>query len=182
MKTKKILLGITGSAAAFKGVMTASLLRKEGFEIDGILTDGALQFVSETQLACVTGRPVYSSLFTEQPGDPVPHITLTDNIDLFLVVPATAGFIGKSSNGLADDLLSCAFLACEAPIVMAPSMNTRMWNNSATTANLKILESRGVVFAGPVTGSLACGTEGMGRMMDPSDICAVCLDVLSGRY
>lgn len=181
MGTKRIVLGITGSAAAFKGVMLASLLRKEGIEIDGVLTSGALQFISETQLACVTGRPVYGSLFTMQPGDPVPHITLTDSIDLFAVVPATADFIGKSANGLADDLLSSAFLACEAPIIMAPSMNTRMWNNSAVTANLETLESRGVIFAGPVMGPLACGAEGMGRMMEPSSILQVCLNVLSGR-
>ena len=181
MKTKKILLGITGSAAAFKGVMLASLLRKEGFEIDGVLTKAALRFISETQLACVTGRPVYSSLFTVQPGDPVPHITLTDSIDLFTVVPATADFVGKSANGLADDLLSCAFLACEAPVIMAPSMNSRMWNNSATAANIERLESRGVMFAGPVMGPLACGAEGMGRLMEPAGIFKLCLDVLSGR-
>ncbi len=181
MKTKKILLGITGSAAAFKGVMLASLLRKEGFEIDGILTPAALRFISETQLACVTARPVYSSLFTMQPGDPVPHITLTDSIDLFAIVPATADFIGKSANGLADDLLSSAFLASEAPVIMAPSMNTRMWNNSSVAANLEILKSRGVMFAGPVMGPLACGAEGMGRLMEPAGILKLCMDVLSGR-
>jgi len=182
MGTNRILLGITGSAAAIKGVMLASLLRKEGFDIDGVLTPSALRFISETQLACVTGRPVYSSLFTVQPGDPVPHITLTDSIDLFAVIPATADFIGKSANGLADDLLSSAFLACEVPVIMAPSMNTRMWNNSATAANIEKLESRGVIFAGPVMGTLACGSEGMGRLMEPPGILKVCLDVISGRH
>ncbi len=181
MKNKRILLGITGSAAAFKGVMLASMLRKEGFEIDGVLTPGALRFVSETQLVCVTGRPVQSSLFTMQPGDPVPHITLTDNIDLYIVVPATADFIGKSANGLADDLLSCAFLACSSPVIMAPSMNIRMWNNRATAANIETLKSRGVVFAGPVKGPLACGAEGMGRMMEPDGIFKLCLSILSGK-
>ena len=182
MKTKRILLGITGSAAAFKGVMLASLLRKEGFEIDGVLTPAALRFISETQFACVTGRPVYSSLFTMQPGDPVPHITLTDTIDLFAIVPATADFLGKSANGLADDLLSSAFLACDAPVIMAPSMNTRMWNNSAVAANIELLESRGVMFTGPVMGPLACGSEGMGRMMEPADILKLCVDVMSGKH
>ncbi len=181
MNDNRILLGITGSAAAFKGVMLASLLRKEGYEVDGILTQAALQFISETQLACVTGRPVYSSLFTKQPGDPVPHITLTDSIDLFVIVPATADFIGKTANGLADDLLSSAFIACDAPVVMAPSMNTRMWNNSAVAANIKILETRGVIFAGPVSGPLACGTEGRGRLMEPQNILEICLDVIFGE-
>lgn len=181
MKANRILLGITGSAAAFKGVMLASLLRKEGYEIDGVLTESALQFISETQLACVTGRPVFSSLFTAQPGDPVPHITLTDNIDLLLIAPATADYIAKTANGLADDLLSSIFLACGAPVIMAPSMNTRMWNNKATAANIKLLESRGTVFAGPVSGSLACGSEGKGRLMEPTGILEVCLNYLSGK-
>jgi len=182
MRTNRVLLGITGSAAAFKGITLASLLRKEGYEIDGVLTAGASQFISDTQLACVTGRPVYNLLFTSQPGDPVPHITLTDSIDLFAVVPATADFIAKAANGLADDLLSSAYLACDAPIVIAPSMNTRMWNNSATAANIEILKSRGVVFAGPVSGPLACGSEGMGRLMEPARILKVCLDSLSKKY
>ena len=180
MNSNRILLGITGSAAAFKGVMLASLLRKEGYEVDGILTPAALQFISETQLACVTERPVYSSLFTKQPGNPVPHITLTDSIDLFVIVPATADYIGKAANGLADDLLSSAFLACDAPVVMAPSMNTRMWNSKAVASNIEILESRGVLFAGPVSGPLACGTEGKGRLMEPTGILELCLDVLTG--
>ncbi len=181
MRNNRILLGITGSAAAFKGVMLASLLRKEGFEIDGVLTQAALHFISETQMACVTGRPVYSALFTVQPADPVPHISLTDSIDLFIVVPATADYIAKCASGLADDLLSSAFLACEAPVIMAPSMNTRMWNNRATSANIETLGNRGVVFAGPVSGKLACGTEGMGRLMEPSSILDICLNTLSGK-
>lgn len=180
MNDNRILLGITGSAAAFKGVILASLFRKEGYKVDGILTQAALQFISETQLACVTGRPVYSLLFTEQPGDPVPHITLTDNIDLLVIVPATADFIGKAAHGLANDLLSSAFLACDAPVVMAPSMNSRMWNSKAIATNIEILESRGVLLAGPVSGPLACGTEGKGRLMEPTGILEVCLDILTG--
>jgi phosphopantothenoylcysteine decarboxylase / phosphopantothenate---cysteine ligase len=179
MENKRILLGITGSAAAFKGVLLASLLRKQGFEIDCILTSAALKFVSETQVSCVTGKPVYSSLFTVQPADPVPHITLTDSIDLFAVVPATADFIGKSANGLADDLLSSAYLACDSPVLMAPSMNTRMWKSAAVACNVEKLRGQGVIFAGPVSGNLACGTEGMGRLMEPPSILEICLDILA---
>ncbi len=178
MSSERVLLGITGSAAAFKGVMLASLLRKEGVQVDGVITPAGLEFVTETQLACVTGRPVYSSLFLGEPGDSVPHITLTDSIDLMAVVPATADFIARASCGLADDLLSSCFLACGAPVLMAPSMNSRMWSNPATAENVRRLEGRGVRFAGPVTGKLACGTSGPGRLMEPDGILSVCLEIL----
>jgi phosphopantothenoylcysteine decarboxylase/phosphopantothenate--cysteine ligase len=178
MKGERVLLGITGSAAAFKGVMLASLLRKEGIEVDGVITGAGLEFVTETQLACVTGRPAYVSLFPGEPGDAVPHITLTDNIRLMVVAPATADFIAKSACGMADDLLSSCFLACSAPVLMAPSMNSRMWLNRATADNVGRLRERGVRFAGPVSGKLACGTTGPGRLMEPDGILEVCLEML----
>ena len=178
---KRILLGITASAAAFKGIALASLLRKEGYEVDGILSMNALKFVSDTQLACVTGRPVFSSLFTDQPGDPVPHISLTDDCSLLAVVPATADYIAKTANGIADDLLTSVFLACMAPVVMAPSMNTRMWKNPATDENVSKLRNRGITFAGPVEGHLVSGDMGEGRMMEPASILSICLRILSGE-
>jgi phosphopantothenoylcysteine decarboxylase/phosphopantothenate--cysteine ligase len=175
---KRIVLGITGSAAAFKGVTLASMLRKEGLDVDGVLTRASREFVTPTQLACVTGRPVWTELFTEQPSDPVPHITLTEGCSLLVVAPATADFMAKAAHGLADDLLSSILLACQAPVVLAPSMNTRMWLNAATRSNAAILRDRGIRLAGPVEGLLACGTTGEGRLMEPADILAVCLDVL----
>lgn len=180
MRNARVLLGITGSAAAFKGVMLASLLRREGLQVDGVITRAAGMFITDTQLACVTGRPVYGSLFTEQPNDPVPHITLTDKVDLMAVVPATADFIAKAACGLADDLLSSALLACAAPVLMAPSMNSRMWDNPATGRNVGLLRERGVRFAGPVEGELACGSTGIGRLMEPCDILAECIEILKG--
>lgn len=180
MGSKRVLLGIAGSAAAFKGVLLASLLRKEGFRVDGVITAGGLEFVSDTQLACVTGRPVHTDLFIPQPGDPVPHITLTEDVQLLAVVPATADFMAKAACGLADDLLSSVYLACDAPVLMAPSMNTRMWNNRATIDNAKLLRERGVRFAGPVEGDLACGTSGVGRLMEPDGILRACLEILQG--
>ncbi len=178
---KRILLGITASAAAFKGVALASLLRKEGFEVDGILSMNALRFVSDTQLACVTGRPVFSSLFTDQPGDPVPHISLTNECSLLIVAPSTADYIAKTANGIADDLLTSVFLANEAPVVMAPSMNSRMWANPATVENVSKLRDRGITFAGPESGHLACGSMGVGRMIEPASILSICLRILSGK-
>ncbi len=174
----RIILGITGSAAAFKGVALASLLRKNGFEVDAVLTGSALRFVSDTQLACVTGRPVYTDLFVPQPGDPVPHITLTEGRPLLVVAPATAACMARAAFGLGEDLLSCIYLASSGPVILAPAMNTRMWENPATVSNTTLLRERGVIIAGPEEGLLACGTTGKGRMTEPEDLLKVCLRVL----
>ncbi len=181
MESRRILLGITGSAAAFKGVMLASLLRKKGFQVDGVITPAGLKFVTETQLSSVTGRPVFTELFGEDVVSTVPHIHLTDDLDLFVVAPATADFMAKAAWGLANDLLSSVYLACDCSVVMAPAMNQRMWNNPATRFNVERLAEMGVVLAGPVEGELACGTTGPGRMMEPREILEVCLDALRGK-
>ena len=175
---ERVILGITGSAAAFKGVMLASMLRKSGCDVDGVLTSNAARMVSETQLACVTGRPVNTDLFVPQPGDPVPHITLTEGEPLLVIAPATATFMARAASGLADDLLSCIFLASSGAVVMAPAMNTRMWENRATVSNASLLEERGIILSGPAEGTLACGTTGRGRMVEPEELLAVCLRVL----
>jgi phosphopantothenoylcysteine decarboxylase/phosphopantothenate--cysteine ligase len=171
-------MGVTGGAAAFKAVSLASMLRREGHDVDGILSSGALRFITPVQLSCITGRPVFHRLFAEEPGDVIPHITLTNHADLLVVAPATAHFMARMACGLADELITAAALACAAPVVLAPSMNNRMWMNPATVHNCGILRSRGVVFAGPVEGPLACGTVGEGRMMEPEDIFGVCMEIL----
>jgi len=176
----RILLGVTGGAAAYKAVELASLFRREGHEIDGVLSGGALEFITANQLSCVTGRPVFSRLFIEQPGDSIPHISLTDSLDLMVIAPATAHFMARITYGLADELITAAALACEAPMVLAPAMNTRMWNNPATRHNVELLKKRGIILAGPVEGRLACGTEGEGRMMEPTDIIRICREFLTG--
>ncbi len=174
----EILLGITGGAAAFKACSLASLFRKAGHKVDCVMTQGAARFVTPTQVACVTGEPVHTLLFPEQPCDPVPHISLTDNIDLMVVAPATAHFMARAAHGFADELLTAAFLACDSPVVMAPAMNSRMWNHPAVRENVKTLEDMGVVMAGPVEGHLACGTTGSGRMMEPEEIFEICFRLL----
>jgi phosphopantothenoylcysteine decarboxylase/phosphopantothenate--cysteine ligase len=174
----EVLLGVTGGAAAFKACALASLFRKAGHKVTGVLTPAATRFIGPVQLACVAGQPVYTSLFPEQPAEPAPHIALTDNLDLMVVAPATADFLARAARGFAGDLLSAAFLACDAPVVMAPTMNTRMWNHPAVRENVRILQDMGVVMAGPVEGSLACGTSGSGRMMEPEDIFEVCFRLL----
>ncbi len=174
----EILLGVTGGAATFKACSLASLFRKAGHKVNCVMTRGATRFITPTQLACVTGEPVYTLLFPEQPTESVPHITLTDNLDLMVVAPATAHFLARAAHGFADQLLTAAFLACEAPVVMCPAMNSRMWNHPAVRENVRILMDMGVVMAGPVEGHLACGTVGAGRMMEPEDIFEVCFRLL----
>ncbi|MCK5785643.1 MAG: hypothetical protein KAH54_03685 [Candidatus Sabulitectum sp.] len=177
----EILLGVTGGAAAFKAVSLASILRKSGHSVRCILTGSASNFITSTQLSAVSGSPCYTDLFPSPPSASIPHLDLTDNLDLMIVAPATANFLARSAHGLADDLLTSSFLACNAPVLMAPAMNTRMWDNQAVQANVKILSSRGIRFAGPVQGILACGTVGNGRMMEPIDIAVVCSDLLEIR-
>ena len=174
----EILLGVTGGAAAFKAVSLASVFRKAGHTVNTVLTAGAAEFVTPTQLSAVTGRPCYTDLFPRNSTILIPHIALTDNVDLMVVAPATAHFIARATHGFADDLLTAAFLACSAPVLIAPAMNTRMWSNPAVQANIDVLSSRGVAIAGPVSGQLACGTTGEGRMMEALDIAEICYGIL----
>jgi phosphopantothenoylcysteine decarboxylase/phosphopantothenate--cysteine ligase len=177
----EILLGVTGGVAAYKAVSLVSLLRKAGHSVNCILTEGGEEFITPMQLSSVSGQPCYTRMFPPEPGAMIPHIALTDHIDLLAVVPATAHFIGRAAHGLADDLLTSAFLACAAPVLLAPAMNTRMWTNQAVQANVRILTDRGIRFAGPVDGLLACGATGPGRMMEPLEIFRICSDILNSE-
>ena len=174
----EILLGVTGGVAAFKAVSLASILRKSGHSVRCILTGSASKFITSTQLSAVSGSPCYTDMFPPPPSASIPHIDLTDNLDLMIVAPATANFLARSAHGIADDLLASSFLACNAPVLIAPAMNTRMWDNQAVQANVKILSSRGIRIAAPVQGVLACGTVGNGRMMEPADIARICGEML----
>lgn len=174
----EILLGVTGGAAAFKAVSLASYFRKAGHTVNTILTQGACEFVTPAQFSCVSGMPCYTELFPSQPASMIPHIALTDKVDLMVVAPATAHFLARAANGFADDLLTASFLACSASVLIAPAMNTRMWNNPAVQANVSVLSRRGVRFAGPVSGKLACGTTGEGRLMEPENIGEICIEML----
>jgi phosphopantothenoylcysteine decarboxylase/phosphopantothenate--cysteine ligase len=174
----RVVLGVTSSAAAYKGVELASLLRHAGLEVDAVPSPAACRLVSPAQLACVTGRPVHVDLFPGQPSDPIPHITLSEGAALAVVAPATAHCLARLAAGLADDLLTTTLLACDCPLVLAPAMNPRMWAHPATRQNVSILDARGAVFVGPVRGMLACGAEGEGRMAEPEAVAAVCLSLL----
>jgi phosphopantothenoylcysteine decarboxylase/phosphopantothenate--cysteine ligase len=177
----RILLGITSSAAAFKGVALASLLRKNGFLVDGILSANACRLIGPAQLSCVTGRPVHSEMFPAQPSDSIPHITLSEGASALVVAPATAHFLARLAWGFADELLTATALACDCPVLVAPAMNPRMWSNQATRENVDRLRIRGVAFSGPEEGRMACGATGYGRMAEPETVLADVLRMLGRK-
>jgi phosphopantothenoylcysteine synthetase/decarboxylase len=165
METKKnIVLGVSGSIAAYKAADLASLLVKQGHDVRVVLTAAAQRFVTPLTLQTMSRNPVVTGLFDEQPGWCPGHIELADRADLLLVAPASAATLARLAVGPADDALSCIALATRAPLVIAPAMNGRMWSHPATTLNAEVLRARGAVFLGPDEGLLACGYEGAGRL------------------
>lgn len=166
---KKIILGITGGIAAYKAAEIARLLTKQDFEVQVIMTRTAEDFITTLTFETLTGRKVYkyNSIDEEKP---MLHIDLAKWADLILVAPTTAEFLAKILHGRADDLLSTTLLAHDKKVVIAPSMNKNMWENSATQENCKQLKSRGIIFSGPEHGDQACGDIGSGRMREPKDI------------
>jgi phosphopantothenoylcysteine decarboxylase len=165
-----ILLGITGSIAAYKAADIASLLVKAGHLVQVIMTSDAAHFITPLTLKTLTRQPVVGSLYDEELGGRPTHIELADSASLLLVAPATANVIAKMAHGLADDALTAIALATRAPILIAPAMNGKMWSHPATEANVETLKKRGVDFIGPDSGMLACGYEGLGRLCDPASI------------
>jgi phosphopantothenoylcysteine decarboxylase/phosphopantothenate--cysteine ligase len=163
---KNILLGVTGSVAAYKSIDIARRLIDEGASVKALLTDAACRFITPYALETVTGNPAYTDLFK----DPFSHIKLPGETDLLLIAPATANTINKFASGIADNLLSNIWLVFEGTTVMAPAMNYRMFRNPIVKKNIRELSGLGVRFAGPVSGVLACGEEGAGRMADTSEI------------
>lgn len=176
--TDRLLLGITGSVAAFKGVALASLMSGEGCEVDCILSDGGSRFVTPWQVSGVTGRPCSTELFDRTDVAVSPHLELTRPASLMVVAPASANFLAGLACGFAGRLLTAAALAFEGPLVVAPAMNHRMWTAKATRENVERLADRGVVFVGPVEGRLGCGEEGPGRMAEPEAVWAECRELL----
>ncbi len=166
---KRIVLGVTGSVAAYKGIEIASLLTKAGAEAPTVLTDAAQQFVRPLAFEAITHAPVYTGMFVDHTFEPR-HIALAEGADLLLVAPATAQTLARLALGLADDLLASIALATEAPLLVAPAMNDRMWAHPATQTNAATLRERGVRFVGPAEGRLASGKRGLGRLSPPEAI------------
>lgn len=175
---KKVLLAVCGGIAAYKACEVLRGLQKAGCVVRVACSAASERFVGAATFEALTRYPVCDDLF-ENPASDIPHIDYAEWADLALVVPATANVMAKMANGLADDALSATLLACSCPVLFAPGMNTNMWRNPATQANLHLLESRGVRFVLPVEGRLACGDVGAGKLADVDDIVAAVLDSLS---
>jgi phosphopantothenoylcysteine decarboxylase len=170
---RTILLGVTGSIAAYKAADLASKLKKAGHDIFCVMTKDATRFITPLTLETLSQHPVTIDLFEAGEGDWRPsHLQLADTADLLVISPATANVIAKLAHGIADDALSTIALALrpEAKVLVAPAMNGKMWLHPATKDNVKRLQTRGVEFIGPDQGLLACGYEGMGRLWDVDKI------------
>lgn len=167
---KKIVLGVTGGIAAYKAVEIVSRLRKAGAEVHVIMTKEATQFVTELTFREMSGQPVVVDMWEKVTDFNVEHIALANLADLMLIAPATANILAKGAVGIADDMLSTTLLATKAPVLMAPAMNTNMYENPVTQENIKTLKKRGVHILEPAVGHLACGTSGRGRLPEPLEI------------
>ena len=173
-----VVLGITGGIAAYKGVDIVSRLRKQGVEVYVIMTKNATEFVAPLSFETLSNHPVSVDMFDRETPWEVEHISLAKRADLFLIAPASANFLAKYANGLADDMLSTTILATKAPVLIAPAMNENMWENPITQRNVQTLCDLGVQFIGPAKGWLAEGIEGWGRMEEPETIVDKALDLL----
>lgn len=177
LKNKKILLGVTGGVAAYKAVDLIRRLKDDGASVTVVMTDASKNFITPLSLQIASGNKVYSGLFE----DPMSHIELSRDAELMLIAPATANIIGKFANGIADDLLSTCILSFRGKVVIAPSMNWRMYENPMVRGNLDRLTAHGILQVGPDKGTLACGEEGVGRMADVNEIIEAVKSALSKK-
>jgi phosphopantothenoylcysteine decarboxylase len=164
---REILLGVTGGIAAYKAADLASKLVQSGANVTAVLTDAARNFIGATTFEALTGRPVYSEMFSPQEHFQGEHIGLVRRAELIIVAPATADFLAKAAHGLADDLLSTLVLAATCPLVAAPAMNADMWAKPPVQRNVQQLRDDGWQIIDPGDGWLSCGQIGPGRMAEP---------------
>src|SRR4029077_19693536 len=174
----RIGLGVTGGIAAYKAVEVMRLLQKAGCEVSVAMTRHATEFVQPLTFRALTEKHVIVDDYDPANPDPIAHINFSQNIDLLLIVPATANIIAKFANGVADDFLSSTYLASTAPVLIAPAMNTSMWENPATQRNIEQLKKDGVRFVEPIAGELACKTVGTGKLEDVENIVAQAMALL----
>ena len=169
---RRIVLGVTGGIAAYKAVEVASRLKKAGADVRVVMTRAATSFVTPFTFREITGQPVAETMWGELQHH-VAHIALAAFAELVLVAPATANFIAKAAAGMADDMLTTFVLATRAPLIIAPAMNTGMWENPVTQENVRRLAERGATIIPPAVGQLACGTTGAGRLPEPVEVVRV---------
>ena len=169
-KSKCVVLGVTGSIAAYKSADLTSLLVKQGHEAFVVMTKDATEFITPLTLQTLSKNPVTTSFYDEKENWRPGHIDLADRANLLLIAPATAHIIAELAHGLASHPLAAIALATRAPILIAPAMNGKMWEHAATKENVEKLKSRGAEFIGPEEGMLACGYEGIGRLWKVDEI------------
>jgi phosphopantothenoylcysteine decarboxylase/phosphopantothenate--cysteine ligase len=178
LKDKTIVLGVTGSIAAYKAVDLASQLTQAGARVEVIMTISAAEFVTALTFRNITGRPVVTSMFELSSEYSVEHVALAEAADIVVIAPATANTIARLAAGLADDMVTCTVLATGAPVLIAPAMDVHMYQNVVTQENIARLTARGVIFVGPAHGRLASGLVGKGRFIDVSEIIGTICQVL----
>jgi phosphopantothenoylcysteine decarboxylase/phosphopantothenate--cysteine ligase len=176
-----VALGVTGGIGAYKAAEIARLLQKRGHDVQAILTRSARRFIQPLTFEAITRRPVITTQFAPGMNAEIEHVALASEMGLLVIAPATANTIGKLAHGLADDFLSALVLATRAPVLLAPAMNTNMWEHAAVQANLALLAARGVRFVDPGEGYLACGWIGKGRLAEPEAVAEAADRLLSPR-
>lgn len=174
---KHVLVGVTGSIAAYKAAELVRLMKKAGWDVTVVMTEAATCFVGPLTFRTLSGNPVAVEMFPDPAPETVPHIALSDWADTMVIAPCTANVMAKLAHGIADDLLTCTALACTAPLVVAPAMNEKMWDHPATQANLGVLRERGVQVIEVASGDLACGYQGRGRLAELETILAAVKNV-----
>ena len=179
LEGKTVVLGVTGGIAAYKSCEVVSRLRKLGAKVSVIMTKNACQFVAPLTFETLSNQPCVTDTFARPERWEVEHVALAKRADLFVIAPATANIMAKMAHGMADDMLSTTVLATRAPVLLAPAMNTAMWEAVATQENLRVLLARGVHTVGPEGGFLACGDVGAGRMSEPVQIVEKCCQLLT---
>jgi phosphopantothenoylcysteine decarboxylase / phosphopantothenate---cysteine ligase len=163
---RQVLLGVTGSIAAYKAAELVRLMQKRGWDVRVVMTRGAAQFVTELTFRTLSQHPVGLDMFEKQLEWIPEHISLADRADVFVIAPCTANVMAKIAHGIADDLLTATVLSSRTPLVIAPAMNVKMWENHATQDNVTLLRSRGVTMVDVREGDLACGYQGKGCLAD----------------
>jgi phosphopantothenoylcysteine decarboxylase/phosphopantothenate--cysteine ligase len=176
--TRQIIVGVTGGVAAYKACELVSTLVKENYAIRCIMTENATKFITPLTFQSLSQERVFVDQFEYDPFKGPLHISLVDFADLIVIMPATANFIAKVAVGIADDLLTSVVLSSPKPLIVVPAMNTAMWDKKVTQENVEKLRERGIVFVGPVSGRLSCGTTGMGHIAATADVAKVIRDII----
>ena len=169
-KNRNIILGISGSIAAYKAASLITNLRKKGFNVISILTKEAEKFITPLTIETLSGNKVYTDMFELPEKREVVHVSLAKIADIIVISPATANIIGKIASGISDDLLTCAVISSKSPVLFAPAMNDNMYRNKITQKNIQNLKKIGYEFIDPTYGHLACGYEGVGHLADINQI------------